>query len=202
MPLEPPDYYQNGYPVLAFLYALFTDHPFSEREHGRWAAARAETPPRDYRGYLDNYNRDSAFPEDTIKTIALDVPSNGPDSRGLYYPTPNQARVGIARIFEEIRSTAPAPRPNTDPRSIAQLGSDRPVLRILGVLFLNQLTDPGLGNVPAMIDGLPLDPGVKATLQQFYDQKLAHEPAQMSDPEAEALGDVLVEEFIGFPPWW
>jgi hypothetical protein len=194
MPAYPPDYYQAGFPVLSFLYALYTDAEFSGTEHATWLEQRNRVPPVDYRGYLAKYPQ---FPADAERAIAVDVPSNGANSTGFYFPTPKQAWVGIDEIFREITAQPPQPRPPGDPRTIAQLGAERPVLRILAVLFLNQPGDP-TSSVAAAIDALGVDQGIKNTLTRLINQK----PAQLSDAEKGAIGGALVDEFIAPPPEW
>jgi hypothetical protein len=199
MPIEPPDYYQTGYPVLSFSYALFTDQDFSEREHTRWQAA-----PETYRGFLDNYSRDSSsrFPQDAADMIATTVPSNGANSAGFYFPTPNQARIAITRIFEEIKAATVATRTATD-RSLAQLGGDRPVLRILAVIFTNQPSDPGLANVPAQIDTLGNAPLQDALRKLVGFRKGALTVVEAMTPAVtEPVTAALVDEFIAAPAEW
>jgi hypothetical protein len=199
MPIEPPDYYQTGYPVLSFSYALFTDKEFSEREHTRWLAERAT-----YRGFLDNYSLDPAhpFPRDAADMIASTVPSNGANSAGYYFPTPNQARVAITRIFEELRAATPATRPATE-RSLAQLGGDRPVLRILAVVFTNQPNDPGLGNVLPQVDTLG-PPALQDALRKLVGVRKGDLTAAeaMTPAVTSAVADALVDEFIEPPAEW
>jgi hypothetical protein len=190
----PPDYLQNGFPVLSFLYALYTDATFSSTEHQTWLTQRNLTPPVDYRGFLAKYH---PFPPDAEQAIAVDVPNNGPTSTDFYFPTPKQAWVGINDIFQEIQAQPPAPRPGTDPRSIAQLGADRPVLRILAVLFLNQPSDPTT-SIPAAIGALAVAQGIKDTLTRLITQK----PAVLSAAEVAALGAAMVDEFIAPPAEW
>ena len=194
MPIEPPDYLQFGYPVLSFLYALYSDNSFATREHGRWAK------DNNYRGFLDNYKQDAnhAFPANVETLVGATIPnSNDPNSAGLYFPTPNQANVGIDAIFAEIKASPSGPRPTTDPRSTAQFNDERPALGILAVVFLNQgLND--VGNIAAEIAGLPYNQPIKDLLTRFSQSR----PAQMSAVEETALRGVLLDEFIAPPPRW
>jgi hypothetical protein len=228
MPVGPPDYLQNGYPTLSFCYALFGDKAWSSGEFAKWKADNT------YKGFLDNYNKvgdpdANKLPKDVqdVSTVKghlpppdpdapapvppapavppayIGIPANGPTSGEFYVPTPNQARVGIRKIFTEIKNQNP-PAARAAGRKDAELGPERPVLRILAVLYLNQLPDPN-GLIPASINALNVSAQVKQTLTRFIPppppapQVL---PAVMDDAEGKALEGVLVDEFIGFPWIW
>jgi hypothetical protein len=192
MPQTTPDYFQPGYPVLSFFYALVTDQAFAQREHNTWQADHA------YRGFLDNYQ---PFPLSDL--VGETVPANGADSKGYFYPTPNQARQGIAEIFKEIHA-ATDPARSAAERSLAQLGGDRPVLRILGVVFTNQLSDPGFANVAAQIDALPADAALKTALRKLV--AFRQDKDLLGEVKAPAVVDpvtaALVDELIGWPAYW
>lgn len=194
MPIEPPDYFQPGYPVLSFSYALFTDQEFSDREHKRWAA-----DPDNYRGFLANY---SPFPQDAADMIASTVPSNGANSAGFFFPTPKQARIAITRIFEELQAGTVATRTASE-RSLAQLGGDRPVLQILAVVFTNQPSDPGLANVLPQIDTLG-NPALQDALRKLVGfRKGALTAAEAMTPAVkDQVTAALVDEFIAAPARW
>jgi hypothetical protein len=121
-------------PVLSFLYALYCDAEFSEREFEIW-----KTDPSNYRGYFRDYIRVGGreFPRAAQELIAAQVPMNRPVQGGRYKPTWDQARECVNQyLVPELTLQPENGQRNRSPRR-ATFNPDRPVLSSLGIYFLN-----------------------------------------------------------------
>ena len=218
MPEIQADYFQPGYPTLSFCYALYCSGDWTVQEFAKWRAAlpnpQPDPMPEDfvgYRGFLDNYIKDvnDRVPADVEDVSAswkraIGVPTNGPNSKGEFAPTPAQARIGTRAIFAELAKGTALNR--VQGRDLAVFKNQRPVLSVLAQIYLNQQGDPH-GAIAADIDGIArIDAETKAALKALIPGNPGVKPALWDGPNGAAVKKkvegAIVDEFIDFPWIW
>lgn len=182
---ELPNYCNDDFPVLSFLYALYCDDIFSKREADRWVVDRT------YRGYLSNYvNRPKRFfPGEAMKVISDDVPGNPPEPNGRYKPTEDQSvdmilKYVMPELVYQASSGEAEPQPPITP---AFFNASCPVLSCLGRIFINleSTFDP---------DAVPgITPEVRAVLKQT--QWATNGRPFLTAKNVLILAPLLVDEF-------
>jgi hypothetical protein len=149
-PTVPPTYFKAGYPVLSFLYAMYTDSAVSDDAIARYRRDHNDD------GYLNPYRVDEQrpFPKGARDIIHVELPATRPEEGPKHVRRPDAALVEKAMpyLVAEMAKLPPqpgdgvSPPPSSAPASKAAVNAEFPLVSCLGVIFLNQ--DPAFQTNP------------------------------------------------------